>query len=66
MPSVMLNLVIAWPKWIFFFFSLFFLFPKETEQSNPPLTTHGLLLTCDTTHSTVRQAVPERARVMPP
>ena len=36
------------------------------EQIPPPLTTHGLLLTCNTTHSTVRQAVPERARGIPP
>ena len=32
----------------------------------PPLTTHGLLRTCNTTHSTVRQAITERDRGRPP
>ena len=40
---------------------------NDCECTNtPPLTTHGLPRTCDTTHRTVRQAAPERARGVPP
>ena len=39
---------------------------RHGTRNLPPLTTHGLPRTCDTTHSTVRQAAPERARGVPP
>ena len=39
---------------------------RRCTSFTSPLTTHGLLRTCNTTHSTVRQAVPERARRRPP
>ena len=35
-----------------------FLCLSDTPCCTPPLTTHGLPRTCNTTHSTVRQAVP--------
>ena len=40
--------------------------PNPASSVPSLLTTHGLLHTCNTTHSTIRQAVPERARGMSP
>ena len=44
----------------------FVLTPTRCTSFTSPLTTHGLLRTCNTTHSTVRQAFTERDRGGPP